>query len=161
METDAYVPGLELLRPLPILGLALMLCNDHLWTEVLPSSWTGKLSDVGFMLYAPAMVSALLGVGLCAVMGLAMRGQGPPAVVVRVQWWLALAIVAIVFAVANLWQPVADWYVWVLTWLDVGCWAHGYHYVADLSDLWVLVLLPLAWWDGRRLAARHCGCWRQ
>jgi hypothetical protein len=54
-------PALAILaHPLTVLGLALVLLNDFLLKPLLPSWWTGKLSDLGLLFALPLCLAALL-----------------------------------------------------------------------------------------------------
>lgn len=147
MKTDA-LPLAVFCRPIPLAGLALMALNDH-WLRVHWPCWlTGKLSDVGVVLYFPAL--------LCALWGLFLWGCRRDTALTPRRVYLAAAFTAFSLAAINLSVAAKDLYVAALEALDVFDLA-SFRYVTDPSDCLALVFLPLAVWDGLRVARAESG----
>lgn len=56
-----------MLHPVPLLGLVVLVVNDHWAKATFASALTGKLSDVGGLLYMPALLVALGELALAAL----------------------------------------------------------------------------------------------
>ncbi|MFP6686470.1 MAG: hypothetical protein VB934_17250, partial [Polyangiaceae bacterium] len=110
-------------------ALLLLLLNDHLLkgAGLLPTWFTGKLSDFAGLIVAPVL--------LCAIVG----ARGP---LVRLA---CFGSVSFVFAAQNLSQHAAGWLVDL-----VGLFGLRWSIVTDPSDLLGLAALPLAWWLAHR-----------
>jgi len=72
-----------LAHPFSVLGLALLLLNDHLLKQVWPGVVTGKLSDLAGLLMFPPLLAALMALALpraraktLAVVALCLTGCG-------------------------------------------------------------------------------------
>lgn len=52
-------PGELALHPVAVLGLAVLLVNDHVLKAAVPGWWTGKLSDVAGLAFFPFLLVAL------------------------------------------------------------------------------------------------------
>lgn len=141
------LPGDLLLRPLPLAGLLLMAINDHALKPRFPGWWTGKLSDVGVLLYFPALLVSAIAYARWAL-GLRWRPTRRGVLIAAVFSGLALSAI-------NLSPALAELYVRLLRAIDVVGFAAGYRYVCDPSDLLALVVLPLAVRDGWRALAGH------
>lgn len=112
-----------LLHPLFLSALVLLVINDH-WLKgsgILPSWLTGKLSDFAGLIVAPVVLVSLL----------RLKSQ-------RAQL-TAHAAIAIVFALTEVSQPIADQFasLWHLAGISRAA------FRADLTDLWALVVLPI------------------
>ena len=106
-------------HPIFLACLVLLILNDHVFKAQWPGSyWTGKLSDVAWLVVAPVVFGALL------------AGARVPAA-----RWVSLGMVGLVFTVLQLWPPLGD------TWV---AWMGGAH-VADAGDLVTLPALGLAY----------------
>ena len=143
LSADA-VPGALLLRPLPLAGLILMGVNDHLLRVRWPGLITGKLSDVGVLLYLPALlVTGAEWLWLLRARRLTSLG-------LRRAHDAACLCAGLSLAALNLSPTVAAAYVDTLEFLT-----HTPHrYTLDPSDLWACLVLPLVAWDARpKLAA--------
>lgn len=57
--TNVSVPGSGLLHPLPLLAIAVLCLNDHVFKAHFGSVWTGKLSDFAGLAYFPLFLQAL------------------------------------------------------------------------------------------------------
>ncbi len=106
-------------HPLCLLATVLLLLNDHLLKAMFHNAWTGKISDVCWLIVAPVVLAALL-----HRMGVAVRKAQA----------VALLSVGAFFIALQLWHPLGD--------ALVG-WYGGSH-VADPSDLFALPALLLA-----------------
>ena len=106
-------------HPIFLGALLLLILNDHLFKALWYGSfWTGKLSDVAWLVVAPVVLGVVLGW---------LR--------VPAARWVALATTAAVFTTLQLWPPLGD--AWV-------AWMGGAH-VADAADLVTLPALGLAY----------------
>jgi len=106
-------------HPVFLVALALLILNDHVFKAQWHGSyWTGKLSDVAWLVVAPVFLAAVLE---------RLRVPRPRAV--------ALVTSALTFTVLQLWPPLGE------TWV---AWMGGAH-VADAGDLVTLPALGLAW----------------
>ena len=126
-------PMAALAHPLWWGSLALLLLNDHLLkgAGLIPSAWTGKLSDLAGLVVAPVLLAATLG---------ARRPLARLA---------CLAAVAAGFALVNLWPAAARALEQATTALGVPL-----RIWCDPSDLLALPALALAWWLLTRRARR-------
>jgi len=105
-------------HPLFVGALTLLLLNDHIFKAVWPGTfWTGKLSDVAWLVVAPVLLGALLGKLRVA------RARS-----------IALGGVGLTFIVLQLWAPLGEAWVAVM----------GGTHVADAGDLIALPALFLA-----------------
>jgi hypothetical protein len=51
---------LSLSHPASILGISVVLLNDHWWRRVAPSWFTGKIGDFAWLIFAPFLLAAIL-----------------------------------------------------------------------------------------------------
>ena len=106
-------------HPIFLVSLLLLILNDHVFKAQWPGSyWTGKLSDVAWLVVAPVVLGALLA-----------------AARVPAARWVSLGTVGVVFTGLQLWPPLGD------TWV---AWMGGAH-VADAGDLVTLPALGFAY----------------
>lgn len=77
-------PGELALHPVAVLGLAVLLVNDHVLKAAVPGWWTGKLSDVAGLAFFPFLLVALADVA---------RRRGRPGTRVAIAAACATAIV--------------------------------------------------------------------
>ncbi len=95
-------PGGGLLHPVPLLAVALLLLNDHVWKAAYGNWWTGKISDFAGLAFFPLLLQAVIEVGQSA----AGRFRGPSRAVL-----VACAIAtAVVFAAMNVSPAAAEIY---------------------------------------------------
>jgi len=108
-------------------ALVLLVVNDHFLkgSGWVPSFLTGKLSDVTGLFVAPILV------------GRVIRRGPTDSTALRAFSFLA---VGVAFALVNLSQTCADWMAAIL-----GAFGFPSRVWADPSDLWALLVLPLAW----------------
>lgn len=126
-----------LASPLPLAGLILMGLNDHWLRQTWPNPVTWKLSDLGVLLYLPAL--------LCAGWGFLPRPWRPrplskQAVV------LASLLSGAALAALNLSPSLAEAYGATLSAAFPG----NYHYTADASDCVALIVVPVVALNGLR-----------
>ncbi len=109
-----------LTHPLVWAAAGLVLLNDFGLRAIAPGWWSGKLSDVGWLVLAPVLAAAVLG------------GFG-----VAERWARALALAAAagVYTTLQLWPPLGAWF--------------SPAHVADAQDLIALPALLAAWWVWR------------
>lgn len=81
--------GGSLSHPLVFAAALLVLVNDVWLRAAFPGWWTGKLSDVGWLVLVPVALAAVLGV----------RARG-----------LALGLTAAVYTALQLWPPLGAWF---------------------------------------------------
>jgi hypothetical protein len=151
---DRAPPGVGLRHPIALFGLALLLVNDHWLKARFPGVITGKLSDVGGLLFFPQFLHALWEIG------------APGRVRDRVRSHDALVGAAIatgiVFALVKVWGPANDAYryglaalQWPFRAIFSGIAGHGAPGLApvslqrDATDLVALPALVVAVWAGR------------
>ncbi len=126
----------EFLAPAPLLAVALMWCNDHIFKAAFHNEVTGKLSDLAFCFFGPLFGSALLGLLI------------PGAEKIR----LAIAAVgsASLFTVLELSTGAQN----ILRRAFEFAGLHGLGFTRDLTDLGALLMIPLAIWYGLRRLRR-------
>lgn len=148
-------PGGELLTWLPLVGLALMAINDHWLRPRWPGLITGKLSDLGVVLFFPFLLTATIGWlawAFNATLGRMARRLPPLATrLTPARLTGAIVVTGLVLAAINLSTTARDLYVATLNRVDLCGLFGSFRYTADPSDCVALVLLPIVWWWGRRL----------
>ena len=131
-------PASEFFAPAPLAAVALLALNDH----VLKARWhdavSGKLSDVAICFFLPLLVSA------------ALRPLWPAH---RPRLAFASALAALVFATLEVSRTADAWFAAAVATLGGPFGARGAVFTRDLSDLWALLLVPLAYGYGRRRLA--------
>lgn len=114
------VPGSELFHPVAVGSLLLLILNDHLLKgSAMPSSLTGKLSDVAGLVVAPLV----LGATVAWIRALLLR---PPPPRPRSTAWLMVAVTAAAFTAIKLSPPAMELYrhtMGVAQWLPGAMWA--------------------------------------
>jgi hypothetical protein len=124
-------------HPVTLLSLAVLVLNDHLLKAAYPGLVTGKLSDVAGLVLAPPLLAAV-------VMLLLPRVPG------RFVAVAALVATGVGFTVVNA-SPAgaaAASHLWSLV-------AGPSRMYADLTDLFTLPALLVAWWVWRRVRHRE------
>jgi hypothetical protein len=119
-------------HPVTVGGVVLLLVNDHLLKAAYPGPVTGKLSDVAGLVFAPALVAAVLCLLVPRVPARIAAGVGLAAVGLGFAWVKATAAGA-GFASAA-WSVVRPSTV-----------------LADMTDLVALPALAVAWWTWTRV----------
>lgn len=161
----AHQPSAAALRwlshPVTLAALALLILNDRVLKGAWGNGFTGKLSDVAWLVVAPPLLATVLTLvaALTAALVAAARDPGtaaPPtrgdrrsaaddAALAR----LALTVVTVGFVVTKTTSGGAVLASTVLTAL-----AGPSRVLADPTDLLALPALGLAWWTWRRVATR-------
>jgi hypothetical protein len=131
----------EFFAPLPLAALALTVINDLWLKHALHNGLSGKLSDVGVCLFMPLFLSELL--GIC----FALRP--------RVRLWAGAAITAVLYTLQEVVPPFIRFALAVLRivgpWLGVH---RGFQLTSDWTDLFCLLLIPVATLYGARRLGR-------
>ncbi|TNE90033.1 MAG: hypothetical protein EP330_09400 [Deltaproteobacteria bacterium] len=141
----APVPGGGLLHPVPLAGLALMVANDHWWRWSWPGVVTGKLSDVGVMLFFPLFLQ-----------GVVELFQSRPLQPSRRVLLGATAFTAVGFTLLQLWPAFANAYAWGVGALQFPLWwaldrwteVRPVAVTMDPSDILTVPVAGLALWAG-------------
>ena len=146
----AEAPGLPLgesLHPLTLAAVALLVVNDWILKPYLgPSAVTGKLSDLGGLIFAPVVLSAAI--GLVLRLAAALGAPVDPSLSRR-RLMLCLAATGAGFAAVKLAPAAADLLAAAISRLG-----HPAEIMADRSDLACLPALAVAWRIGRDELAR-------
>ena len=95
-------PGELALHPLALVGLAVLLLNDHVLKALAPGWLTGKLSDVAGLLFFPFLLLALVDV---------VRRRREPGLRAAA---LAAAATAGAFTAVKVWEPARTVYCWAI-----------------------------------------------
>ena len=143
--------------PASYLGLVMLVVNDHYLKARFHNTLTGKLSDVGGLLFFPLLLATIVE---CArrvtrrrPWGLSVRGFS-----------VIVALTGLMFVLMKSWQPASDLYAWldaVLQWPVLAMkaavtsgsplsWPHT-SIVKDPRDLIAIPALALSWWNGTTL----------
>lgn len=148
-------------------ALLVVALNDHWWKAAWPSWWTGKLSDVGGMVFFPLFLQGLWEVGRWGVRrGAVVRPS-------RRVLFAATLVTGLCFGLAKSWEPAAELYRWgfgAARWMvsaaSAAAFAPGQslpalvpvRFACDPTDLLALPFLWLAWKAGlaRTRAGRAC-----
>jgi hypothetical protein len=146
-------PGDLVLHPLSLASLVLLIVNDHFLKEHYGGPLTGKLSDIGGLVFFPVLLVSAIEVVRFAV------GRRPWRLLIR---GLTACVIATgsVFTLAKTWPPATTFYrlgTGVAEWPVVAL-LHGggmprlptAHLVRDHTDLLLLPLLVIPWWLGKR-----------
>lgn len=147
--------GDGLLRPMPLIAIALLVANDHVFKAAAPGLLTGKLSDFAGLAFFPLLIVALVEV-VAGVLGYQLVGS---------RRLLAIAVIAtgVIFAAIQVIPVAADAY---RVGLGFTQWAVSAplrllsgstleppwttRLASDPSDLVALLILPLPLLDGLR-----------
>jgi hypothetical protein len=120
----------EFLAPLPLLAVGLMVVNDRVLKPRWHNAITGKLSDIAVCFFLPLFVSALLGLPW---------KRHPRARIV------AGAVIAGSFYVAQeIWKGFEQAFLAVLRVVGAPLGLEHFALWSDVTDLWALLMLPLA-----------------
>jgi|GEM_PF-1521419 len=138
-EANGPVPGTLLLHLWPVLAAILIVFNDFILKPFWPGKLSGKLSDFGLCFLLPIFIVA---VGQWVAWLVAM--------LFRREWtfsgkWLngvACCLTLIYFSGLQLSQDFIRFHIWLLGKLIK---SHKIVVTPDPTDLWALLMLPLAW----------------
>jgi hypothetical protein len=157
-EETASAPALPLtllVRPVPLLSLALLGVNDHLLkgSGLLPGWVTGKLSDVAGMIYFPLLL----------VTGLNLAGWLLGKATTRPPRWaspnlrqvtIACVATAVFFSAVQVSPAVKDVYARATALLSVWSDAPYATVTMDPTDVLAAPAVLIAWWQARRSLRR-------
>lgn len=120
----------EFFAPLPLAAVALMVLNDRVLKPRFHNAITGKLSDVAICFFLPLFCSALL--------GLAWRRHA------RSRLAVGATLAAFVFTAQELWLVFQRGFLALLRWIGEPLGLASFALTSDASDLWALLVVPLA-----------------
>ena len=120
----------EFFAPLPLLAVGLMVLNDRVLKPRLHNALTGKLSDVAGCFFLPLFISALLGF---------LWKRHPRARVV-----VGAAIAGLFYTAQEIWKGFEDGLLAVLRLVGRPLGIEHFALTSDATDLWALLILPLA-----------------
>lgn len=133
-------PRSEFLAPWPLFAVLLMGLNDHVLKARFHNEVTGKLSDFAICFFLPLFISA----------GLGLVWRRAP------HWRLATGglVAASAFALLEMSDAVGGAFLQSLQTVGPALGIHRVGFTRDSTDLFALVMIPLALWYGsRRLAS--------
>ena len=119
-DEPGTVPGDGVLHPVVLLAIGLLIINDHLLKAVAPGWWTGKLSDLAGLAFAPIVLQAAW------ELATARRGSWRPSPTVLL---VAIAVTGAGFAAVKLIPPAA-----ALCGAALGALQWPFHAMAALLD---------------------------
>jgi hypothetical protein len=135
------LPVGETMHPVTLAAIALLVVNDwYLKPRYGPSAITGKLSDIGGLIFAPVVLSSLIGIALHLAARLGARVDPSLS---RRRLYLCVAATGLGFAAIKLFPIAAGWLVDATS-----VWRHAEVYL-DRTDLLCLPVLAISIWIGR------------
>lgn len=145
-KPDDRVPGGGMLHLVPLAGLLLMIVNDQWWRWAWPGALTGKLSDVGVMLFFPLFLQGIVEIFQSRPLRPSLQVLSGAAV-----------LTAVGFALLQTWPPFAAAYAWGVGALQFPfLWAMGRvtevrpaMVTMDPTDIITVPLVAVAVWAGR------------
>lgn len=157
-EETASEPALPLtllVRPWPLVGLAVLAVNDHVLkgSGLLPGVVTGKLSDFAGLLFFPLLLVTLYDLAL-AVVNAALRRQAVLASPTTMQLVVACLATGAFFSAVQIHPSVADLYARATAFLSFWSDAPTAQVTMDPSDLAALPMIIVAFFLGQRSIAR-------
>ena len=120
----------EFFAPLPLLAVGLMVLNDRVLKPRLHNALSGKLSDVAVCFFLPLFVSALLGF---------VWKRHPRARIV-----VGAAIAGLFYVAQETWKGFEQAFLAVLRVVGAPLGLEHFALWSDASDLWALLMVPLA-----------------
>ena len=126
----------EALHPIALAAVLLLVINDWVLKPHWPGAITGKLSDVAGLIFAPVLLSAVIGLALFTA-----RRRDPYLTHRRLV--ACIAATGITFAVTKLWPAAATLVAHAISVVRPA------HIVVDPTDLLALPALAIAYWIGR------------
>ena len=120
----------EFFAPLPLLAVGLMVLNDRVLKPRLHNALSGKLSDIAVCFFLPLFVSALLGF---------VWKRHPRARIV-----VGAAIAGLFYVAQETWKGFEQAFLAVLRVVGAPLGLEHFALWSDASDLWALLMVPLA-----------------
>ena len=120
----------EFFAPLPLLAVGLMVVNDRVLKPRLHNALTGKLSDLAVCFFLPLFVSALLGF---------LWKRHPRARIV-----VGAAVAGSFYVAQEIWKGFEEAFLATLDVVGAPLGLQHFALWSDASDLWALLMLPLA-----------------
>jgi hypothetical protein len=121
----------DFVAPMPLLAVALMVCNDRYWKPRFRNALTGKISDLAICFFLPLLVHE--------VSGWVVRSH------FRARLFASAALSAVVFTSLELDADLARWACRWLAHIGAILGLHGtFRMTEDPTDLVALVMIPLA-----------------
>ncbi len=150
------LPIQEFLRPLPLSAMVVMGLNDHWWSLQWPGWITGKISDFAVVLFFPALLTASLNLALYGwnVIGKFCRLPIVNDSLTAKKIYTMALLTVLAMVLLNTSTIARDIYVRSLDQIDI--FRSGKHlYIVDPTDLWALLVLPLAIFDSLQVVRNH------
>ena len=120
----------EFFAPAPLLAVALMVVNDRMLKPCFHNAVTGKLSDLAICFFLPLFTSALL--------GLIWRGRD------RARVLMGSGLATFVFCGQEIWPGFQRLFLGALHVLGSPFGLRHFVLTSDPSDLWALLMVPVA-----------------
>ncbi len=129
----------EFMAPLPLAAVVLMVVNDRLLKRLLHNWVSGKLSDVAVCFFLPLYLSAVL--------GLFWRRQP------RARLLTGCVVAALAYVAQEIWPAFQSLFLAALRTVGGPLGLGHFGLTSDWTDLWTLLMVPLAFaYGARRLA---------
>jgi hypothetical protein len=129
----------EFIAPLPLAAVVLMVVNDRLLKPLLHNWVSGKLSDVAVCFFLPLYLSAVL--------GLVWRRQP------RARLLVGCVLGGLAYLAQEIWPAFQRLFLDALRVVGGPLGLGHFGLTSDLTDLWTLLMVPLAFiYGARRLA---------
>jgi hypothetical protein len=126
------------MHPLTLVSVILLIANDWILKRHFAGPVTGKLSDIAGLVFAPVVLSSVI--GLCLALAARLGARVDPSLSRR-RLLLCIAATGLVFAAVKLSPAAAHALADLLP--------HGSHIAVDRTDLFTLPALALAYYIGR------------
>jgi len=136
-ESPALPIG-EALHPVALAAVVLLVVNDWLLKPHWHDAVTGRLSGVAGLVFAPVVLSAVVGLALHASARLGARVDPSLS---RARLVACVVATGAGFAAVKLWPAAGDALARAI--------GHGAEFYPDRTDLYCLPALAVAWWIGR------------
>jgi phosphotransferase system glucose/maltose/N-acetylglucosamine-specific IIC component len=130
----------EFFAPLPLGAVLLMVINDRVLKAWFHNAVTGKLSDLAICFFLPLFCSALLGIAW---------PRRP-----RIRLIFGALLAAAVFTAQEIWTGFQTAFLALLRRVGSPLGLQHFGLTTDWSDLWALLMVPLAVGYGWRRLAR-------
>jgi hypothetical protein len=126
------------MHPLTLVSVILLIANDWILKRHFAGAVTGKLSDIAGLVFAPVVLSSVIGLALALATRLGARVDPSLS---RRRLLLCIMATGLVFAAVKLSPDAAQALADLLP--------HGSHIAVDRTDLFTLPALALAYYIGR------------